>query len=159
MHELSFTTFFKASQQQDLWRCSLWVRGVLVGGLELCCAAVAAGLCPPTHPMSCAGVLASRWELVHGTPSISEALSGNPEHPAPLSLLGTPWALYATEYICYVSGNVQEETETSEWQKLVWGREIEKANAEILHSHGLWPSWQRNGRNLHRQLGCPTPTV
>ena len=46
-----------------------------------------------------------------------EALSTLPL--APLSLLGTPRALYATEYICYVSGSVQEETETSEWQKLV----------------------------------------
>lgn len=36
-----------------------------------------------------------------------------------LSLLGTPCALCATEYICYVSGDVQEKTETSEWQKLV----------------------------------------
>lgn len=55
-----------------------------------------------------------------------KALSGDPEHPtlsvlplAPLSLLGTPRASYATEYICYMSGNVQEEGEISEWQKLV----------------------------------------
>lgn len=46
-----------------------------------------------------------------------ETLSTLPR--APLSLLGTLRALDAAEYICYVSGNVQEETETSEWHKLV----------------------------------------
>lgn len=54
-----------------------------MGGLELCWAAVAGGLCPPTHPVYCAGVLALRGELFRGTPSINEALSGDPEHAAP----------------------------------------------------------------------------
>lgn len=85
-----------------------------MGGLELCWAAVAGGLCPPTHPVYCAGVLALRGELFRGTPSINEALSGNPEHAAPAPRCPC-WGLCVRWMrICYVSGNVQEETETSE---------------------------------------------
>lgn len=42
---------------------------------------------------------------------------------APLSLLETPREPYATECVCPVRVNMQEEAETSEWPKLIRGGE------------------------------------